>query len=198
MKKFGLMTEQNIYLQEIVEDIGGEELVTHLNNKTAEHVFTAPRLLISSLEGSNQVLIYSVDSLLLEKYNINQIPEPHNITLNRSFQIDNPTEDRYSAKIFQGVLVDTRAAGKSTAGIEQVKGLQRIRKDLILNTSASGTTRIKGIGAGVFSSIGSVDVEIPIGTITFHVVPCAIPFLLGLEDLSRLKCNVDIQKNEIL
>lgn len=191
-------SEQNIYLQEIVEEIGGEELVTHLNNKIAEQVFTAARLLISSSEGSNQGVIYSVNSLLLEKYDIIQIPELHNITLNRSFQIDKLTEDRYSAKIFQGVLVDTGAAGKSTAGIEQVKALQRIRKDSIINTSTSGTTRIKGIGVGVFSSIGSIDVETPIGIITFHVVPCAIPFLLSLEDLSRLKCNVDIQKNEIL
>lgn len=71
--------------------------------------------------------------------------------------------DKYSAARFQGVLVDTGAAGYSTAGVEQFKALQRLRPGLKLDRKRANECRVKGIGDGVFSSLGAVDIQTPIG-----------------------------------
>lgn len=106
--------------------------------------------------------------------------------------------DKYSAARFQGVLVDTGAAGYSTAGVEQFKALQRLRPGLKLDRKRANECRVKGIGDGVFSSLGAVDIQTPIGMVTFHVVPCNIPFLLSLKDMDRLHCTADTQINSMV
>lgn len=50
----------------------------------------------------------------------------------------------------------------------------------------------------MFASIGMVSLDTSIGSVEFHVVPCNIPFLLGLKDMDRLNCTVNTLQNTIM
>jgi len=103
---------------------------------------------------------------------------------------------RYSSSEFQGIMPDTGAAGVSTAGEPQVQALQKIN-DISIDTSRAGEQNIKfGIGDG--RSIGTVDVNTPLGVITFHVVPAHTPFLLCVQDMDRMGVKFDNLRNVLI
>ena len=52
-------------------------------------------------------------------------------------------KDRYSKKVFQGIMPDTGAAGVSTAGQEQFKALIKIDPLIKLNILIAGQYRIR-------------------------------------------------------
>ncbi|POS85249.1 hypothetical protein EPUL_003471 [Erysiphe pulchra] len=102
------------------------------------------------------------------------------------------TLDRYDDRIFHRLLVDTDAAGRSTVGVGQFKALQQLRGDLELDKTQAGKVKISGIGACVFTSIGAVVLNTPIGQISFHLIPCNIPFLLRLSDMKHFEATPDV------
>ena len=77
-----------------------------------------------------------------------------------------------------GIMIDTGAAQRSTAGEGQFLALQQIR-DIKLNKSRAGEAIIK-FGIGQTSSLGTIDVNTPVSQVTFHVVPADVPFLFCL------------------
>lgn len=81
-----------------------------------------------------------------------------------------------------GILVDTGAAHKSTAGLNQFEALQKQQPSIKIDKSRAGEVKVKfGVGGAI--SIGATTIQTPIGAIEFHVVPTATPFLLSLQDL---------------
>jgi hypothetical protein len=106
-------------------------------------------------------------------------------------------EDRYSAKIFQGIMPDTGASGVSTAGQSQSTALQQLDPSIQLDTSTAGQHRIR-FGKGEAVSIGTLQVPTPLGTITFHIVPTNTPFLLCLRDMDNLKIKFDNLDNVLI
>lgn len=108
-----------------------------------------------------------------------------------------PSNSHYSSTHFQGIMLDTGAANKSTAGQAQFKALQQVRK-VILDTTRAGEARIRfGVGPAEVS-IGAVDVHTPIGTITFHVVSVDTPFLICLADMDRLRITFYNLQNVVM
>src|SRR5438045_3800357 len=105
-------------------------------------------------------------------------------------------EGRYSSSMFKGIMVDTGAARWSTAGQDQFYALQKIR-DIKLNKTRAGQAKIH-FGIGVTTSIGTADVDTPLGTITFHVVPANTPFLFCLYDMDNLKVKFDNLENVLV
>jgi hypothetical protein len=103
---------------------------------------------------------------------------------------------RYSSGIFMGILVDTGAAVRSTAGLNQFQALQRVQR-VPLNTSTAGQAKIM-FGIGETSSLGTADVKTPIGTVTFHIVPADVLFLLCLEDIDKLNVKFDNLDNVLI
>jgi len=99
--------------------------------------------------------------------------------------------DRYSSKTFQGILPDTGAASSSTAGLNQVKALQRERPDITLNKDQAGHAKITFGNGKPIESIGTVAVDTPVGLITFHVLETETPFLMCLDDMDRLQIYLD-------
>jgi hypothetical protein len=98
---------------------------------------------------------------------------------------------RYSKDVFQGLLLDTGAADYSTAGYDQYLACKKAYKNVLLDKSTAGTAHIK-FGAGEpLQSIGSIDLQTPIGNIRFHVIEASTPFLLSLRDLDRLNIYFD-------
>lgn len=100
--------------------------------------------------------------------------------------------DRYSDEEFHGIMIDTGASKYSTAGYGQCLAYKRC-SGADIDDSKAGTIHVQ-FGIGSISSIGSMNVQTPIGRIEFHVVKADTPFLLCLSDMDRLKVylnNVD-------
>jgi hypothetical protein len=98
------------------------------------------------------------------------------------FTLDN----RYSSDTFQGIMPDTGASGVSSAGEPQFMALRRLDPKVRLNTSRAGEQKIKFGDGDPKPSLGTVDVDTPIGTITFHVLPTNTPFLFCLKDMDAM------------
>ena len=81
-------------------------------------------------------------------------------------------------------MIDTGASKRSTAGYGQFLALQKIDK-VQLNESTRGTVSVQ-FGIGSTSSIGSIKVATPIGTVEFYIVKVDTPFLLYLVDIDNL------------
>src|SRR6266568_4171498 len=96
------------------------------------------------------------------------------------------TTERYTPKEFYGVMIDTGASKKSTAGYRQYLAYKATNDNVDIDTTQTGAVNVQfGIGSTV--SIRSVAVKTPIGLVDFHVVKADTPFLLCLADIDRLQ-----------
>ena len=107
------------------------------------------------------------------------------------FTLDN----RYSSDTFQGIMPDTGASGVSSAGEPQFKALCKLDRKVRLNTSRAGEHKIKFGDGDPKVSLGTADVDTPIGTITFHVLPTNTPFLFCLKDMDAMGVELRNKKN---
>ena len=96
-----------------------------------------------------------------------------------------------------GIMIDTGALTKSTAGYGQFQALQSIDHDVKLNTLTKGQVNIQ-FGIGSTSSIGTADITSPIGKVQFHIVHTDTLFLLCLVDIDRLQIKFNNLKNVII
>lgn len=103
--------------------------------------------------------------------------------------------NRYSGGVFRGILIDTGAAHKSTVGKAQFEALSKTT-NIKLDTSRAGEAKIR-FGIGEANSIGSIDINTPIGVITFHVLDTDTPFLLCIQDMDKAKAYFNNLTNEI-
>lgn len=160
------------------------ELATDLANRSATHYLTSLFDVQIDLKPDPKTPIVPLSSSALKGL---VVPE-------YSFL----TEGRYSANTFVGVLIDTGAAEVSTAGYAQYLAYRRVAKGAIINLSTAGQASIQ-FGAGdPLSSIGSIDIETPIGNIRFHIVEAMTPFLLSLKDMDRLGVYFNNTKNMLI
>ncbi len=76
-------------------------------------------------------------------------------------------------------MPNSGAAGVSTAGEPQFLALRKLMLALQIDTAIAGKHKIK-FGKGEAISQGTINVDTPIGIITFYVVPANTPFLFCL------------------
>ena len=106
--------------------------------------------------------------------------------------------DRYAETVFQGIMPDTGAAKVSTAGKSQFKALQCEMPEIELDTTCANEATIC-FGSGMpLSSIGTVQVFIPVGITNFHVVDTPTPFLLCLKDIDTLGIYLNNITNQLI
>ena len=74
----------------------------------------------------------------------------------------------YLAHSFMGILINTGAASKSTAGASQLKALQKVQP-VELDKSCASKSTIK-FGIRQTPSLGVATVKTPLGDVEFHVV----------------------------
>jgi hypothetical protein len=103
---------------------------------------------------------------------------------------------RYTADRFYGVVIDTGASQRSIAGYGQVVAYQKSHP-VTIDTTRAGMVKVQ-FGIGTASSIGSVTVQTPIGTVEFHVVQADTPFLLCLADMDALGVYYNNLKNALV
>ena len=94
-------------------------------------------------------------------------------------------------------MIDTGASCKSTAGYGQFQALQAVDRSVSLNTSTKGQVTVQ-FGIGASTSIGTIDVNSPVGKVQFHIVKADTPFLLCLADMDRLHIKYDNLKDVII
>lgn len=116
---------------------------------------------------------------------------------NDPFAYSSAPKSRYTSTVFMGIMIDTGASKKSTAGYEQFQALQQVDGTIKLDTSTKGQVSVQ-FGIGMASSIGTVEVYTPIGQVQFHVVCADTPFLLCLADMDNLHIYYNNLKDIII
>jgi hypothetical protein len=97
------------------------------------------------------------------------------------------TPERYTSKEFFGIMIDTGASKKSTAGYGQYLAYKKTTPvDVNIDTTYAGAVNVQ-FGIGSTASIGSISVDTPIGVVNFHIVKADTPFLLCLADMDSLQ-----------
>jgi hypothetical protein len=104
------------------------------------------------------------------------------------------SESRYDDREFKNLLIDSDAARKSIEEMRQFKVLQRIN-DIKLNKSDQLVFKF---GIEDIKSIDSIELEISLETIIFHIVEINISFLLFLTDLDRSSVYFNNLTNELM
>ena len=106
------------------------------------------------------------------------------ITVPTPYLFNLSTDSRYNDIKFKGLLIDSRASTRSTRGIGQLKVLQQLDINIQLDKNTAGSANFT-FGIGSAASIGSVNLDTPLGPITFYIVPINTPFLLCLADMDK-------------
>ncbi|KAI0999696.1 hypothetical protein K3495_g8502 [Podosphaera aphanis] len=106
-------------------------------------------------------------------------------------------DSRYSEIELHGIMPDTGAVEVLTAGEPQFIALQRLNPDVKIEKLSVGEHKIR-FGEGEVTSLGSTEVNTPLGPITFHVVPLNTPFLLCIQDMKRMGVILDNLQNILI
>ena len=104
-------------------------------------------------------------------------------------------QKRYGPSQFYGLMIDTGASQRSTVGYDQYLAYTTtIAADALMDKTTEGDVNIK-FGIGSTSSIGSIVVHSPVGTVEFYIIQADTPFLLSLADMDRLQIQFLNLKN---
>lgn len=106
------------------------------------------------------------------------------------------TTTRYTEDKFYGIVIDTGASQRSTAGYGQVRAYQK-NHPATIDTARAGMVKVQ-FGIGTTTSIGSLTIQTPIGRVEFHVVQADTLFLLCLADMDKLKVYYNNLTNKLV
>ena len=95
-------------------------------------------------------------------------------------------------------MIDTGASKSSTAGWGQYLVYKSyVDESASIDLSTAGTVKVQ-FGISSTSSVGSITVSTPVGTMEFYVVKADIPFLLCLADLDSLRSYYNNLKDVVV
>jgi hypothetical protein len=98
--------------------------------------------------------------------------------------------DRYRPGEFHGVMIDTGAARKSTAGYNQYTTYKKLFGKTPINTGQKRAVKAT-FGIGSTTSIGSITISTLIGQYEFYIVNTNTPFLLSLAKINTKKITLN-------
>jgi hypothetical protein len=93
-------------------------------------------------------------------------------------------------------MIDTRAAGKSTAGYNQYTAYEKLFRKTPIDTGQEGAVKAT-FGIGSTTSVGSITILTPIGQCELHIVNANTPFLLSLAKMDAKKITLDNVQNKL-
>lgn len=105
--------------------------------------------------------------------------------------------DRYGPNEFHGIMIDTGAAGKSTAGYNQYIAYEKLFGKTPIDTGQEGAVKAT-FGIGSTTSIGSITIPTPIGQCEFYIVNANTPFLLSLAEMDTKKITLNNIQNKLI
>jgi hypothetical protein len=106
------------------------------------------------------------------------------------------TGGRFNADVFYGIVIDTGASRRSTGGYGQYLAYKKTHP-VQLDTAKAGMVNVQ-FGIGSATSIGSITIPTPVGTVEFHIVKADTPFLLCLHDMDSLRAQFLNLTNKIV
>jgi hypothetical protein len=77
--------------------------------------------------------------------------------------------DHYGPTHFYGILINTGAVGKSTAGYRQYKAYMRLFRNVNIDKLKEGAVTTT-FGIGLITLIGSIIINTPIRQCKFHII----------------------------
>ena len=96
------------------------------------------------------------------------------------------TTEHYTPKEFYGVIINTSASKKSTAGYRQYLIYKTtINDNTDIDIMQTGAVNVQ-FGISLTASIGLITIKTLIGLVDFHIVKADTPFLLCFTDIDRL------------
>jgi hypothetical protein len=98
--------------------------------------------------------------------------------------------DQYRPGEFHGVMIDTGAAGKFTAGYNQYTVYKKLFGETPIGTSQEEAVKAT-FSIGLTTLIGSITILTLIGQCEFHIINANIPFLLSLAEIDVKKITLD-------
>ena len=104
--------------------------------------------------------------------------------------------NHYTSKEFYGVMIDTGASKRPTAGYEQYLAYKKIN-NIPVDISKAGAVHVQ-FGIGSTLSIGSIIVNTSVGRIEFHIVKADTSFLLCIADMDNLKVYYNNLENVLV
>jgi hypothetical protein len=186
-------------LESLTETDEDEQLITEWENSEQWLDFDTFTTELGEVDGretieilANQAVFHAVTKTDIFNRLTENLPEGQGQAVSSAFVLD-----RYSSETFQGIMPDSGAAGVSTAGEPQFIALRKLLPMLKLDTTTAGKHKIK-FGKGEAVSQGTINVDTPIGLITFHVVPANTPFLFCLQDMDKLGVKLDNLQNVLI
>ena len=120
-----------------------------------------------------------------------------NLTGHESDPFTYITSERYTSNEFYGIMIDTGASRRSTAGCGKYLAYKKKIKHVRVDKSRAGAVNVQ-FGIGSTLSIGSLLLDTPIGIIEFYVVEAETPFLLCLEDMDKLNVYFNNLENVLI
>jgi hypothetical protein len=103
-------------------------------------------------------------------------------------------QKRYGPSQFYGLMIDTGASQRSTVGYDQYLAYTTTIADAPMDKTSEGDVNIK-FSIGSTSSIGSIVIHSPVGTVEFYIIQADTLFLLSLADMDRLQIQFLNLKN---
>lgn len=107
------------------------------------------------------------------------------------------TDSRYNNAEFKWLLIDLGVSTRSTGGISQLKLLELLDDSIQLNKNIAGSAN-STFEIGSTASIGSVNLDIPLGLIIFYIVPLNTSFLVYLADIDRHRAFFNNIINQVI
>ncbi len=121
-----------------------------------------------------------------------------NVSVNESFDFIyiSIIESKYDDREFKNILMNCDAARQSTAEIDQFKALQRLNDSIQLNKSIVESKIQFDIDS--ISIMSTIELNISLELMIFHIIEVNTSFLLCLIDLNRLEVYFNNLTNELM
>jgi hypothetical protein len=119
-----------------------------------------------------------------------------NVLINESFIYISIIESRYDDREFKDILMNRDATRRSTAEIEQFTALQRLNDSVQLNKSIVESKIQFDIDSILIMS--TIELNISLRLMIFHIVEINTSFLLCLVDLNRFEIYFNNLINELM
>lgn len=179
------------YFEEVEDDEDSDAYgyITSIGTLTQEEATS------TSMKLSNRAYIHRLTAT--PTVNTNPHSELTTGTETDPFAYNSEATSRYTSTVFMGIMIDTGVSRRLTAGYGQFKALQKADPTVKLDTSTKGQVNVQ-FGIGNATSIGTVDVASPVGSVQFHIVETDTPFLMSLANMNRLQIYFDNLRNVVV
>jgi hypothetical protein len=195
--------------EDIIDDSNDEDAIQYFDDLSSISSmiddaklikFESNELFLTSFDSINSVEFVRITSLLADKTLKHRLISKNitNAFINESFDFTfvSIIELRYDDREFKSILINCDATNRSIAEIDQFTTLQRLNDSIKLNQSTAESKIQFDIDS--ISIMSTIELNILLKLMIFHIVEIKTSFLLCLVDLNRLNVYFNNLINELM